>query len=95
MALVPSYCTVSCGESASHAFVIFAGVAILTMFDATVVPLLTMTGPPFRFGVNMRTAASGAAWAEAARRAEALGYDTLTVPDHITEMFSPMPAIAG
>jgi probable F420-dependent oxidoreductase len=47
----------------------------------------------FRFGVNMRTAPSGAAWAEAARRAEALGYSTLTVPDHFTEMFSPMPAI--
>ncbi|HTO13789.1 MAG TPA: TIGR03621 family F420-dependent LLM class oxidoreductase [Candidatus Binatia bacterium] len=48
---------------------------------------------PFRFGVNMRSASSGAAWAEAARRVEALGYSTLTVPDHFTEMFSPMPAI--
>ena len=51
--------------------------------------------PPFRFGVNLRTAASGAAWGEAARRAEALGYSTLTVPDHFTEMFSPMPAIVA
>src|SRR5947207_12904653 len=50
---------------------------------------------PFRFGVNMRTAPSGAAWAETARRAEALGYSTLTVPDHFTEMFSPMPAIVA
>jgi probable F420-dependent oxidoreductase len=49
----------------------------------------------FRFGVNMRTAASGAAWADAARRAEALGYSTLTVPDHFTEMFSPLPAIVA
>jgi probable F420-dependent oxidoreductase len=49
----------------------------------------------FRFGVNMRSATSGAAWAEAARRAEALGYSTLTVPDHFTEMFSPMPAIVA
>jgi|SRR5882672_3715482 len=50
---------------------------------------------PFRFGVNMRTAPSGAAWAETARRAEALGYSTLTVPDHFTEIFSPMPAIVA
>ena len=50
---------------------------------------------PFRFGVNLRTAASGAAWVEVARRAEALGYSTLTVPDHFTEMFSPMPAIVA
>lgn len=50
---------------------------------------------PFRFGVNMRTAPSGAAWAETARRAETLGYSTLTVPDHFTEMFSPMPAIVA
>src|SRR3989442_13223046 len=55
--------------------------------------MATVPGKPFRFGVNMRTAASGAAWAEAARRAEALGYSTLTVPDHFTEMFSPMPAV--
>src|SRR6266850_5309500 len=50
---------------------------------------------PFRFGVNVRTAASGAAWAEAARRVEALGYSTLTVPDHFTDMFSPIPAIVA
>jgi len=53
----------------------------------------TLPGNRFRFGINMRTATSGAAWAEAARRAEALGYSTLTVPDHFTEMFSPMPAV--
>src|SRR5207253_137540 len=53
----------------------------------------TVPGQPFRFGVNMRTGTSGAAWGEAARRAEALGYSTLTVPDHFTEMFSPMPAV--
>ena len=47
---------------------------------------------PFRFGVNMRTAPSGAAWADAARRVEALGYSTLTVPDHFSDIYSPMPA---
>jgi len=50
---------------------------------------------PFRFGVNLRTAPSGTAWADAARRAEALGYATLTVPDHFSEMFSPMPAVVA
>ena len=50
---------------------------------------------PFRFGINMRTAASGTWWAEAARRAEGFGYSTLTVPDHFSEMFSPMPAITA
>jgi probable F420-dependent oxidoreductase len=50
---------------------------------------------PFRFGVNARTAASAAAWADLARRVEDLGYSTLTVPDHFAEMFSPMPAIVS
>ncbi|HEU5196427.1 MAG TPA: TIGR03621 family F420-dependent LLM class oxidoreductase [Methylomirabilota bacterium] len=50
---------------------------------------------PFRFGINMRTADSGTWWAEAARRAEGFGYSTLTVPDHFSEMFSPMPAIVA
>ena len=57
--------------------------------------MATVPGKPFRFGVNIRTAASGAAWGEAARRAEALGYSTLTVPDHFADMFSPMPAIVA
>ena len=48
---------------------------------------------PFRFGVNTRTATSAAAWADTARRAEALGYSTLTVPDHFGEMVSPLPAV--
>lgn len=43
----------------------------------------------------MRTAPSGTGWAETARRADGLGYSTLTVPDHFTEMFSPMPAIVA
>jgi len=38
----------------------------------------------FRFGLKFRTAASGAALAEAARRAEALGYSSLLVSDHPT-----------
>ena len=48
---------------------------------------------PFRFGVNVWGARSGAEWADKARRVEALGYSTLTVPDHLAELFSPMPAL--
>ena len=34
-------------------------------------------------------------WREAARRAEALGYDTLLMPDHISDQLAPMPALAA
>src|SRR3989454_9358506 len=34
-------------------------------------------------------------WREVAQRAEALGYDTLLMPDHITDQLAPMPALAA
>jgi probable F420-dependent oxidoreductase len=34
-------------------------------------------------------------WREVARRAEALGYDTLLMPDHITAQLAPVPALAA
>src|SRR2546425_619494 len=40
-------------------------------------------------------ARSAAHWSEVARRAEALGYDTLLMPDHITDQLAPMPALAA
>ena len=50
----------------------------------------------FRFGVAVTTAASGTAFCELARRAEALGYSTLFVPDHFVDHpFAPMPALAA
>jgi len=48
---------------------------------------------PFRFGVNVWRAASGSEWTGKARRVEALGYSTLTVPDHLGEFFAPLPAL--
>jgi probable F420-dependent oxidoreductase len=48
---------------------------------------------PFRFGVNVWGAGSRAEWVDKARRVEALGYATLSVPDHLAEFFSPMPAL--
>jgi len=50
---------------------------------------------PFRFGVVAATAPSAAAWRETARRAEALGYATLLVPDHLGGQLAPVPALAA
>jgi probable F420-dependent oxidoreductase len=47
-----------------------------------------------RFGVSSWSAVSGSAWREGARRIEALGYDTLWVPDHVG-MFDPFAAMAA
>jgi probable F420-dependent oxidoreductase len=47
---------------------------------------------PFRFGVNAWRAESRAEWTEKARRIEGHGYATLTVPDHLSDFFAPMPA---
>ncbi len=38
---------------------------------------------PFRFGVQFHQTGSACAWAETARKAEALGYDTFVMPDHV------------
>jgi hypothetical protein len=48
---------------------------------------------PFRFGVNVRRAKSRTEWQETAPRIEGLGYATLTLPDHLTELIAPMPAL--
>jgi probable F420-dependent oxidoreductase len=50
---------------------------------------------PFRFGVNVWHAASRAEWQEKARKVEGLGYATLTVPDHLTDLIAPMPALVS
>jgi len=48
---------------------------------------------PFRFGVQASTAPDRAAWVDLARRAEAHGYDVLTMPDHFTDQLAPAPAL--
>ncbi|MBI3968330.1 MAG: TIGR03621 family F420-dependent LLM class oxidoreductase [Chloroflexi bacterium] len=51
---------------------------------------------PFRFGVSIWAAGSKAEWAEKARKAEDLGYQAFTVPDHLSgPFFAPMPALVG
>jgi probable F420-dependent oxidoreductase len=49
---------------------------------------------PFRFGVNMVTPADAGAWKEKCRKAEALGFDVITVADHLG-MPAPFPALVA
>lgn len=48
---------------------------------------------PFRFGVQASAASDRAGWVDLARRAEAHGYDVLTMPDHFTDQLAPVPAL--
>jgi probable F420-dependent oxidoreductase len=50
---------------------------------------------PFRFGVNVGRARSLAEWREKARKIEDLGYSVLTVPDHLTDVIAPIPALVS
>jgi probable F420-dependent oxidoreductase len=50
---------------------------------------------PFRFGVNVWRAGSRAEWADKARKLEDLGYYSLTVPDHLADLFAPVPALVS
>jgi len=50
---------------------------------------------PFRLGVNVWSAPSRAEWADKARKLEDLGYSALTVPDHLADLFPPMPALVA
>ena len=48
---------------------------------------------PFRFGVRASGAADAAEWTALARKAEALCYSTLTMPDHFGDQLAPVPAL--
>jgi probable F420-dependent oxidoreductase len=50
---------------------------------------------PFRFGISASWASSGGDWLDLARRAEALGYDSLLMPDHLGRQLSPIGALAA
>lgn len=55
-----------------------------------------MTHPrPFRFGVQLSQADSGARWLDDVRQAEALGYDALLMPDHFGSQFGPFAALGA
>jgi probable F420-dependent oxidoreductase len=48
---------------------------------------------PFRFGVQANGTGSRQDWVDLARRVEANGYSTLTMPDHFTGQLAPVPAL--
>lgn len=50
---------------------------------------------PFRFGVIARAPGARAEWRDRARELEDLGYSVLTVPDHLTEILAPIPALVS
>ena len=50
---------------------------------------------PFRFAAMAERGRSAEHWREVARRTEALGYDTLLMPDHITAQLAPVAALAA
>jgi len=50
---------------------------------------------PFRFGVHHSNAADGPAWADAARRYEALGFSSLHTYDHFEDQLSPIAAMTA
>lgn len=55
-----------------------------------------MARHPFRFGVVVRKAESGKAWAERARMVEDLGFSTLLLPDHfLGPRFAPIAAMTA
>jgi probable F420-dependent oxidoreductase len=49
---------------------------------------------PFRFGVITSHASDGPEWRARARRAEALGYSSLLMPDHFQDQWEPVVALA-
>lgn len=54
-----------------------------------------MSARPFRFGIQLSDARSRREWVETARRAEALGYDVLAVPDHTGAQLAPLAALTA
>ncbi len=48
---------------------------------------------PFRFGFTTASAGSKREWTDKARKLEALGYSTITVPDHFPDRLATVPAL--
>lgn len=53
----------------------------------------TATVHPFRFGIQCKGPAEPGAWRALARKAEDLGWSTLTMADHFDEQLAPVPAL--
>lgn len=50
---------------------------------------------PFRFGIQLRNAPDGKTWRSMARQAESLGFSTLYMPDHFTDLWGPITALTA
>jgi probable F420-dependent oxidoreductase len=50
---------------------------------------------PFRFGITASRVPSGISWTNLARRAEALGYASFSMPDHLGDQMSPVGGLAA
>jgi probable F420-dependent oxidoreductase len=50
---------------------------------------------PFRFGINAFQATSAADWKESACKAEALGYSSFVVADHISTQMAPIASLVA
>ncbi|MGH2806336.1 MAG: TIGR03621 family F420-dependent LLM class oxidoreductase [Actinomycetota bacterium] len=50
---------------------------------------------PFRFAVQLSEAGSRDDWIDKVTRAEALGYDVVAMPDHVSYQLAPMPALVA
>jgi len=50
---------------------------------------------PFRFGIQLDGAPTGAAWRDLCRKVEDLGYSTLFVPDHLGDQWAPTVALTA
>jgi probable F420-dependent oxidoreductase len=48
---------------------------------------------PFRFAVQAHTASTKAEWIDQCRKAEDLGYSTISLPDHFGNQLAPVPAL--
>jgi probable F420-dependent oxidoreductase len=57
-------------------------------------PLSTKASRPFRFGIVAAAARSADEWTDKARRAEALGYASLVMPENLQYTLAPFPALA-
>ena len=54
---------------------------------------MTTEHRPFRFGIQTSATGNLKEWTELARRTEANGYSTLTMPDHFDGQLAPVPAL--
>jgi probable F420-dependent oxidoreductase len=50
---------------------------------------------PFRFGIQLDNPVPGTTWAQTAKRAEDLGYESILVQDHFEEQLGPIAALAA